>query len=293
MDYRFAIADVFTDQPFGGNQLAVLPDARGLSPATMQALAREFGFAESTFLTPPARRGDPWGIRIFTPGRELPFAGHPTVGSAAVLAKLGLVEPGEVTLLEGIGPVPVTIGPVGRATRTEFTITREVELPSDGVANDDVAASISLPKGSVTETFFASVGVLFCFAHVASRELVDRAVLDRAEWQRAFKGKVTNEIFFFSGDLASGSELYARMFAPVFGIIEDAATGSAAAALAARLAMRSPGREGAWTIRQGALMQRPSLIETRARAADGGSMTIHVGGHTVLMGTGTLTLEHA
>jgi trans-2,3-dihydro-3-hydroxyanthranilate isomerase len=296
MDYRYAIADVFTAVPFGGNQLAVFPDARGLSTATMHALTREFNFAESTFVTPPARPGDPWPVRIFTPGSELPFAGHPTVGTAAVLAQLGLLGlpagGGEMILQEGIGPVPVKIGPPGPVTRTQFTITRSVES-APAVDPAAVAAALSLPADAVLETWFASVGVKFCFARVKDRDAVDRAQADSAALRRGFAGRFSEEIFFFAGDPTPGGELYARMFAPGFGIPEDAATGSAAAALAAVLASRlpgGPGTSGAWTIRQGVKMGRPALIEAAARKAQGETLTIDIGGSTVLMATGTMNV---
>jgi trans-2,3-dihydro-3-hydroxyanthranilate isomerase len=297
MDLSFALADVFTDVPYGGNRLAVFPDARGIRDATMRALAREFDFPESTFVMPPAKPGDPWGLRIFTPAEELPFAGHPTVGTAAVLARLGVLglpaSGGEIVFQEGIGPVHVRIGPPGPVTQTRFTITRAIERAPQEPSRADVAAALSLPAQAVLDLWSASVGVKFCFVHLREPADVDRAVLDRPAWLRVFGKAWCSEIFFFAGDTAPGARLYARMFAPAFGIGEDPATGSAVAALAGALVARTTGPVGtraAWTVDQGVLMGRPSRIDASAAKADGGKLTIEIGGSTVLMGTGTMIL---
>ena len=294
MDHAFAIADVFTEVAGGGNRLAVFPDARGLDTAAMHAITREFDFPESTFVTPPAQPGGPWGVRIFTPGEELPFAGHPTVGTAAVLARLGVLglpsTGGDIVLLEGIGPVDVKIGAIGPVTRTRFQVTRAIERAPREASPADAAAALSLPADSVREIWSASVGVKFCFIQLADQALVDRAEIDRAAWKRGFGEAWASQLFFFAGDTAPGGRLYARMFAPAFGIPEDPATGSAAAALAAVLTSRLPGgtgTRGEWTIDQGVHMGRPSLIEASAAKAAGETLTIAIGGSTVLRATGT------
>jgi len=296
MSHRFVIADVFTQTAFGGNQLAVFPDARGLSDRAMQALAREFNFAETTFVLPPEDSRHTRRVRIFTPTAEIPFAGHPSVGTAAVLARLGLVAvPGGATTIvleEGVGPVAVDIRLDGASIVTRLTLETDVESPADRPVREAVAAALTLPADAVADAWFASVGLPFCFVHLADRDVVDRAVLDRAAWAARLAEAWSPQLFMFAGDTRPESSLYARMFAPAFGIAEDPATGSACAALAGVLAGRLPERAGAfaWRIDQGVVMGRPSLIETAAEKRDGRVTRIQVGGSTVVVGEGAMTV---
>ena len=296
MSHRFVIADVFTEAAFGGNQLAVFPDGRGLSDRAMQALAREFNFAETTFVLPPQDSRHLRRVRIFTPKTELPFAGHPTVGTAAVLTRLGLVPVSDgtatIVLEEGVGPITVEIELRGEVTFTRLVTEKEVESPSILPARNAAAAALSLPEEAVLETWFASVGVPFCFVHLASKEAVDRAVLDRTAWSANFANAWSPNLYFFAGGLAPGSRFYVRMFAPAYGIEEDPATGSGAAALAGCLAARSPGQDGTfkWEIDQGVAMGRPSFIEASAEKRHGRTSRIKVGGATVLVGEGAMTV---
>lgn len=279
--HRFYIADVFTDKPYAGNQLGVFPDAQGLSERAMQAIARELNFAETTFVLPPAR------VRIFTPGSEMQFAGHPTVGTAAVLAHLRKMDlPGRIVLEEGIGPVPVELSRRGAQIYAEFTIEKPVELPAERVDMAAAAAALSLPETAVLEAWFASGGVRFAFVRLADRAAVDRAELDRAAWNRHFKGAWASQLYFFAGD----EEIYARMFAPALGILEDPATGSAAVGLAGVLASRLPGAEGISTfqISQGVAMGRPSRLEATAEKRAGRVVRVKVGGTTVITAEGTM-----
>jgi len=253
---KFVICDVFTEQAFGGNQLAVFPDARGLAEGAMQALAREFNFAETTFVLPPQDPRHFRRVRIFTPKVELPFAGHPTVGTAAVLATLGLSSTNEVVLEEGIGPVVVELELGGRAPFARLVLEKEAESPPDTPA----------------------------------RAAVDRASLDRAAWSEHFARAWASSLYLFAGERAPGSRLYARMFAPAYGIEEDAASGSACAALAGRLAGRLSEREGTftWRIDQGVAMGRPSLIEASAEKRAGRIARLKVGGYSVIVGEGNM-----
>jgi trans-2,3-dihydro-3-hydroxyanthranilate isomerase len=281
--HRFVIADVFTDRPFSGNQLAVFPDARGLSDRAMQAIAREFNFPETTFVLPP------WRVRIFTPKAELPFAGHPTVGTAAVLATIHKMDlPGKMVLEEGIGPVPVELAMRGAHIHAQFTIEKPVETPALRPERSAVAAALSLSEGAVLDAWFASGGVRFCFARLADRAAVDRAQLDRAAWTKHFRGAWSSQIYFFTGD----SDVYARMFAPAYGIEEDAATGSAAVALAGVLAARRAQADGVftWHIEQGVAMGRPSKLEATAEKHEGRVVRVKVGGTTVVSAEGTMNV---
>jgi trans-2,3-dihydro-3-hydroxyanthranilate isomerase len=296
MQHHFVMADVFTETMFGGNQLAVFPDARGLSDRVMQAIAREFNFSETTFVLPPQDPRHTYCVRIFTPSRELAFAGHPTVGTAAVLAHLDLLELRDGTascvLEEKAGPVAVEVR-VGPSTiYAKFAVDRELEAAAERPARSAVAAVLSLPEDAVVDAWFASLGLPFCFAHLKDREATDRAAIDRAAWTEHLAMAWAPDVFLFSGSLESGSRLYARMFAPGVGIVEDPATGSASATLAGVLARRAPERDGTliWTIEQGVAMGRPSLIEASAEKRDGRTTKVMVGGSTVIVGGGSLNV---
>ncbi len=295
MSHRFVIADVFTPTPFGGNQLAVFPDARGLSDRAMQAVAREFNFAETTFVLPPADPRHTRRVRIFTPRIELPFAGHPTVGTAAVLARLGVVDtPGGTAVVvfeEGVGPVTVEIRLDPSATFTRLIRDTGIESPPIRPARKAAATTLSLSEDAVLDAWFASVGVPFCFIHLAGTEAVDRAALERTAWSLNLARAWAPHLFFFAGALHSGSRLYARMFAPALGIEEDPATGSASATLAGCLADRLPtDGDFTWTIDQGIAMGRPSLLEASAEKRRGRTVQVKVGGSTVLVGEGTMAV---
>ena len=279
--HRFIIADVFTDQPFSGNQLAVFPDAQGLSDRAMQAIAREFNFPESTFVLPGNR------VRIFTPKNEMAFAGHPTVGTAAVLAHLGRVQ-GRVVLQEGIGPVPVELERRGALFHARFTIETPVEMPAQRPERSAAAAALSLPESAVLDTWFASGGVKFCFVMLVDKAAVDRAQLDRAAWAKHFQSAWAPSLYLFSNE----TKPYARMFAPRLGIEEDPATGSAAVALAGVLAARQPAPDGmfTWSIDQGVAMGRPSRLEATAEKRSGKVVRVKVGGATVISAEGTMNV---
>ncbi len=289
MAHRFVIADVFTDQPFSGNQLAVFPDAQGLSDRAMQAIAREFNFAETTFVLPARDPRHAYRVRIFTPTTELPFAGHPTVGTAAVLARLGKVDvPTRIIFEEGIGPVPVEIESRGPHVYAQLTIEKPVEMPALLPERAAAAAALSLPAPAVLDTWFASAGVRFCFVRLEDRAAVDRATLDRAAWKTHFAQAWSPHLYFFAGE----SDLYVRMFAPALGIEEDPATGSGAVALAGVLASRLPAADGAftWRIDQGVAMGRASRLEASAEKHAGRVVRVKVGGATMLCAEGTMNV---
>ncbi len=262
----------------------------------MQALAREFNFAETTFVLPAEDSRHAARVRIFTPKTELPFAGHPTVGTAAVLARQGAIPisagQANIVLEEGVGPIGVEIELRGDKTFARLVTEEAVERPSDDPAAGTVAAALSLPASAVLETWFAGVGVPFCFARLSTREMVDRAALDRAVWSTECAHAWSPNLYFFAGELVPDSRLYVRMFAPAYGIEEDPATGSGAAALAACLAARLPDQDGTfgWKIDQGVLMGRPSQIEAAAEKRRGEIIRSMVGGASVLVGEGTMNV---
>jgi trans-2,3-dihydro-3-hydroxyanthranilate isomerase len=291
MGLRFSLVDVFSDRPFGGNQLAVFPDAAGITDGTMQQLAREFNFSETTFVLPPRDPSCTCRVRIFTPLRELPFAGHPTLGTAAVLAGLREAEAGEQQFVfeEGIGPVAVAVD--GQTIRMRLRLPR-YETTDEAPPAAAIASALTLPVDAIAESWYAGVGLRFCFVRLTDAELVDRAVLDRAAWAAGVAGSWAPDLYVFAGDLTDGAHLHARFFAPGAGIEEDPATGSACASLVASLAHRSPGRDGTYRlqIRQGVAMGRPSTLDGTAHQADGRITEVVVSGCAAIVGTGTMTL---
>jgi trans-2,3-dihydro-3-hydroxyanthranilate isomerase len=270
-DLDFVLVDVFSDRPFGGNQLAVIPHAEGLTDATMQHLAREFNFSETTFVLPPDDPSHTCRVRIFTPRNELPFAGHPTVGTAAVLASLSEEQDATTRRLvfeEGIGPVAVDIE--GEAIHLRLRSPR-YETAAEPPRVDAVAAALSLSEKDVADSWYASVGLGFCFVRLTSAETVDRAALDKSAWAAGVAGGWSPHLYVFAGECRDGAHLYARGFAPAAGVDEDPATGSACAGLAASLAERSPVPLERYEIQvdQGVSMGRPSVLHATARTKHG------------------------
>jgi trans-2,3-dihydro-3-hydroxyanthranilate isomerase len=287
MSFDFVLVDVFSDRAFGGNQLAVFPDATGIAGETMQRLAREFNFSETTFVLPPTDPSCTCRVRIFTPNQELPFAGHPTVGTAAVLASLRGEK--EFVFEEGIGPVEVAVD--GATIRFRLQSPRYDSSPEAPPAAA-IAAALSLPQDAIADCWYGGVGLKFCFIRLASPDLVDRAVLDKAAWTSGVAGGWGRELYFFAGDFRDGARLHARMFGPGVGVDEDPATGSACASLIASLAARSPEPDGTYRfgVDQGVAMGRPSALEGTA-AKEGGEITeVTVGGSATIVGHGTMTL---
>lgn len=295
MRYSYHIVDVFTSSPFGGNQLAVLPDASGISSEGMQKIAREFNFAETTFVLPKSDPGSTCRVRIFTPKAEVDFAGHPTIGTACALVMNTQVEssdPARLVLEENVGPVTVDVSLRDGVFYGELTLSGTVETPSGAPSPADLAAVLSLEPVEVKQIFFAGVGLPFCFAQLVSKEAVDRAAIDRGAWQRKLSGAWSANVFFFAGDLKDGGELHARMSAPALGIEEDPATGSACAALVGVLASKSQfeGDTYRLSIRQGVAMGRRSDIAAVARKSGGAVTSVSVGGATTYVASGQIEL---
>lgn len=302
MRVHFITADVFTDRTFGGNQLAVFPDAQRIDPALMPQIAREFNFSETTFVLPPDDPANTARVRIFTPGSELQFAGHPTVGTAHVLAATGVVKlTGETTKIvfeEGVGPVPVTIlAKGGKPVFAQLTAAKRPEVGPPPPSRDQLAEMLSLPVGALRSDPFSpqavSCGSMFLFVPLVDRSAVAAARLKLDVWERLLDGDVASEVFVFAeGGERPGSNIRSRMFAPGIGIAEDPATGSAAVALAAYLAARDSRRDGTlrWIVEQGFEMGRPSILEAEADKTDGAVIATRVGGSTVLVTEGDMSL---
>ena len=299
MRYRYYICDVFTEARFGGNQLAVLPEAAGLADRQMQQIAREFNFSETTFVF-PAEVGNTRKVRIFTPTAEIPFAGHPNVGTAFALATAG--EFGEiktsitVTFEEKAGLVPISIErQEGNSFWCELsapvrlilgkTISAELLAPAISLAAEDIVTRTHLPQA-------ASVGLPFLMV-----EVKDRATLARA------RANIEKILALVDEGAPTGIHLYthsadefdirARMFAPLDGVPEDPATGSANCALAGLLSHYNEAAEGIfhWRIAQGVEMGRPSVLEARAEKRERIVTATWVGGGSVLVSEGVIEVD--
>jgi len=298
MQRRYITVDVFTGRAFGGNPLAVVLEAEGLSTEQMQAIATEFNYSETTFVLPPADKANDANVRIFTVRSELPFAGHPNVGTAFVLATQAAIAPARLKFEEKAGLVPVEILTAqGRVVGAEFAAPQPLKK---GVTVDaqEAAAILSLPASDIrTDRHppqIASVGLPFLIVEVASREAVRRARPDAAAFWRTFPAVGADAVYFYTSDVPAAEQpldLQARMFHPgVAGLSEDPATGSATGAAAAYLAELDAARDGEVGLRigQGFDMGRPSLLLTRVIKKNGAAISTHVGGSCVQMMEGML-----
>ena len=290
-EYAFETWDVFTDRRFGGNPLAVFPDARGLSDADMQALAREFNLSETTFVLPPADPAHTAQVRIFTPVTELGFAGHPNVGTALALAARMAERPDAMVFEEAAGLVAIRFSWDGAGLAT-------LDAPQplsrgDNVPIEVVAACAGLQPADIVTTAhqpgIAGVGTSFVVAEVSPGALA-RAAGDAAAMRDASVRFPVRPIGFpLHLYVRDGDVLRARMFSPLSGIPEDPATGSANVALAALLLSLGDAESGAWTVHQGVEMGRPSLLHASARRTPDG-IRASVGGGAVPVMRGTVTV---
>jgi trans-2,3-dihydro-3-hydroxyanthranilate isomerase len=293
MQLPYLIADVFTDQPFAGNPLAVYPHATGLDDRAMQRIATEMNLSETIFVFPPENPANAARVRIFTPARELPFAGHPTVGCAIVLAALGLVPTPEgdshIVLEEGVGPVGVKL--TIRDGSAVFAELAAAVAPSFNAAVDNaaIAAMLGLPESDIVAgAEVASCGNPFLCVPLASREALARCVPNATAMGRLAECGARGIYVYWQ---TTPERLHARMFGFGIGMIEDPATGSAAVALGGLLAARAPGHSGsyAWEIMQGEDLGRPSRLLLSADKADGRVTAVRVGGAAVIVAEGVLS----
>jgi trans-2,3-dihydro-3-hydroxyanthranilate isomerase len=298
--YRYLHYDVFTDHLFGGNQLAVVLDARGLDTATMQAIAKEMNFSETTFVLPAERTDTDIRMRIFTPGDELPIAGHPTVGTTFALARSGVIERGRQRFVFGLGAGPTPVAMTWRDDELSFVwMTQPLPVFFDPIPDPARAASaLTLSPAAVAATGHpvqvVSCGAPFLFVPLATRGAVDSAVVDRGVLDALLADTKSGAhgVFLFSAERgADRATVYSRMFAPALGVHEDPATGVASGPLGSYLVRhRIVPAEKADTILslQGAKMGRPSQVHI-AIGLDGTEIaSVRVGGEAVLAGEGTL-----
>ncbi len=302
MTVRYYLMDVFTDRMFGGNPLAVVPESPNLASETMQSIARELNLSETVFVF-PAEQGGLKKVRIFTPRSELPFAGHPTVGTAILLGELGLAPQPEgecrIVLEEGVGPVPVALKmKQGRPEFAQLTAAQRPELRPTSLARERIAAMLSLETTDLhpgpLEPIAASCGVPFFFVPLKDRAALARATLNISAWQMDLAGSWAEHVHVYAMEAElPGSDLRARMFSPAAGIAEDPATGGAAVALAGYLAKQRPESSGTfrWTMEQGFEMGRPSLLYLEADKRNDEVTAVRVGGRAIVIGEGTLRTQ--
>ena len=302
MKVPYLTCDVFTDRLFGGNQLAVFPDAREIAPELMAPIAKEFNYSETTFVLPPDDPSHTAKVRIFTPGGELQFAGHPTVGTAHVLATIGAVKlTGDETKIvfeEGVGPVPVTIR--SKNGKPEFAQLSVAQLPEIGPPPPSVetlAAALSLSVDDLlqgdTSPQTVSCGTPFLLIPLRNRDAVRRARVKLDIFEPALNDYITSKVMVFAMEAEhAGHDVRARMFAPSIGIAEDPATGSACSGLSGYLAARDQRRDGTlrWIVEQGFEMGRPSILELEADKKNGAITAVRVGGQTVMVQEGDFTI---
>jgi trans-2,3-dihydro-3-hydroxyanthranilate isomerase len=298
--YRFVQVDVFTDRVFGGNPLAVFLDARGLDDALMQQIAREMNLSETVFLFPPSRPDCAAALRIFTPAREIPFAGHPTIGTTWVMAAHGLAPKGSArfALEEGVGPIPVELE--GNPSRPDFIWMQHPEANFDPALDnrDAMARALGLTAADLwpgAPIQPGSTGSKFLFVPLRDRATVDRAVLDVRALLAAMGDRPHIGIFIFAPDPdPAAGRVYSRMFAPhTSGIPEDPATGSASGPLGAYLVLNGlmpKGDEVRMVSEQGTRMGRQSFIHIRLSMRGEQITGIRVGGSAVPVLEGELRI---
>jgi trans-2,3-dihydro-3-hydroxyanthranilate isomerase len=307
MQYRYYTVDVFTETRFGGNQLAVLPEAEGLSTEQMQAITREFNYSESTFVLPPENAGNDARVRIFTPAREIPFAGHPNLGTAHVLSAIassGRHGDGEKALRfeELAGMVPVRVRFEGGApVYCELTAPQKLELGAEMSADADVAElaqALSLsPEEIVTKSHFprsASVGLPFLCVELRDRDALARSQVRVDSWIPYSERVACNSVHLYTRDTGTDKfDVQCRMYARMGSMREDPATGSANCALAGLLASLASQSSGTFTYRiaQGIEMGRPSALFASVEKRSGAVAEVRIGGASVSVTEGLVAVD--
>ena len=302
---KFTLVDVFTSRAFGGNQLAVFSDAAGISDAEMQALAHELNFSESTFVTASDVPGAVRRVRIFTPAREIPMAGHPTVGTTWVLASHGQIPLKsarghlDATLQLGIGPVTVTIESANAQPEFVWMNHREAEFGATRRDTARIANALGIEAADIRDDLpiqIVSTGFPFVYVPIRSIDALARCAPNKTALAALFdEGQPRLPIHMFVVKEREPFTVRARMFAPhTDNIAEDPATGSAAApfgAYAAAHGLIKPEPSATFLIQQGVEMGRPSDIHVEVTRKENGAFAIRIGGRCAIVGEGAMFLE--
>jgi trans-2,3-dihydro-3-hydroxyanthranilate isomerase len=301
--YRYLHFDVFTDRRFGGNQLAIFPDAEALPDRTMQLVAREMNFAETTFVTAAQSPDSDVRMRIFTPACEMPMAGHPVIGSTFALAREGRIAAGKRHYVFGlnIGSIPVELE--WRDGRLVFAWMTQ-RNPEFGAAQEaaPVAQAIGLPEAAISTGLPVqpvSCGVPFVIVPIVTRAAVDSAAPDPRALSALAKqsGMDHFSLYLFTTDRTDANDaatVYSRMFAPDLGVYEDPATGGASGPLGSYLvrhAIVPPERAGAIVNLQGRRLGRPSWIHIAIDSQGGAITRVRVGGTSVFVAEGLFDID--
>jgi len=294
MKLHFTTVDVFTDRQFGGNPLAVVTDAQGLSTEHMQAIAAEFNLAETTFVLPPKDPAHTAEVRIFTPKAEMPFAGHPNVGTAFVLARMGKVTGDHLVFEEKAGLVPMDIHREnGVVMATRLAAPKQLSL-GETIAAEIVASAVGLkPTDIVGQPIVASTGNNFLFAEVRSRDVLKTALCNNDAFARHLPMTRTVGVHLYVHAKEHGVDIQSRMFAPLYGVPEDPATGSANITLIGLLAHNAREKDLVLskTIGQGFDLGRPSILQAVAEKKAGKVIATYIGGRCVPMMSGVIDLD--
>lgn len=301
MKLHFVTVDVFTGTQFAGNPLGVVLNAEGLSGGQMQAIAAEFNLAETAFVLPPKDPAHTAEVRIFTPRYEMPFAGHPNVGTAFALARAGrsygrMIEGNSVTFEEKAGLVPIAIlkeGPivVGARLASPQRLSVGEEISAELIASA-CSLSVSDIETKNHRPCIASCGAPFILAELKGRAKLAEAAARSDIFMREVAKQPATSIFIYTQVAEDGLDIRARMFAPHHGIPEDPATGSANVALIGLLAHLRAERDLqlSKTVAQGVEMGRPSVLKAEAEKRDGVVTATYIGGHCVPVMSGTIEL---
>jgi len=299
MRLAYHVLDVFTDRRFGGNPLAVVLEADALDTVRMQTIAREFNLSETVFVCKPQNAAHTARVRIFTPAIEMPFAGHPTVGTAALLAQLKAPEPGGngdalVVLEEGGGPVRIGVRMrAGAAPFAEFDAPKLPEESGTLPAADRLAAALGLIPAEIGfenhRPLRIAAGNSFAFVPISTLDAMAKAHVAPAHWSAAFHGGL-GAFLYCRQTVHTTSAFHARMFAPEHGVPEDPATGSAAVGFAGVIHRFDDIPDGLHkrTVEQGYEMGRPSQIELSLEVERGKLAGVRIGGHAVRVAEGMI-----
>lgn len=301
MGRRFFTLDVFTNEALGGNPLAVVLDSEGLSDQRMQAIAGEFNLSETVFVFPPENEESRAALRIFTPKNELPFAGHPTIGSAVLLATLDGLAEGNKTdfvLEEKVGAVACKANYANGRIIAEFALPKMPTHSAVEIDRDLLAASLGLQVEQLVfedhQMSLCDAGVPFPVVPLKDLEALAAIQVNEAILAECFKdlGFALELYVYTKPDTDKGNDYHVRLFAPAMGIAEDPATGSAAAAFAAQIMAydRPVDGEHVFKLAQGVEMGRPSQIDLGMHVRDGALVHATIGGSAVIVSEGSLRL---